>query len=137
MWKLAAAYGALLAAGALALEWLDYQYVVRAHSGDVYLALVAVLFLALGIYIGMRVVGAHRAVPFDGNPKAQEALGISARELEVLNEIAAGRSTKEIAATLSVSPNTIKTHTARLFEKLGARRRTEAILKARELGLVR
>ena len=65
-----------------------------------------------------------------------EALGLSERELEVLHELAAGHSNKEIAAHLHVSPNTIKTHVARLFEKLGARRRTEAILRARELGIL-
>ncbi|HEX8402176.1 MAG TPA: LuxR C-terminal-related transcriptional regulator [Allosphingosinicella sp.] len=54
----------------------------------------------------------------------------------MLHEIAAGRSNKEIAIELKVSPNTVKTHVARLFEKLGARRRTEAINKARALGLV-
>ncbi len=73
---------------------------------------------------------------FDGNPKAQAALGLSERELEVLHELAAGHSNKEIAAHLHVSPNTVKTHVARLFEKLGAKRRTEAIRRARELGIV-
>ena len=63
-------------------------------------------------------------------------LGISVREREVLAEIVAGRSNKEIAARLKVSPNTVKTHVARLFEKLGANRRTEAIRRARELGIV-
>jgi ATP/maltotriose-dependent transcriptional regulator MalT len=74
--------------------------------------------------------------PFDGNPKAQAALGISPRELAVLQELAAGRSNKEIAIRLAVSPNTVKTHTARLFGKLGAKRRTDAINRARELGLL-
>jgi DNA-binding NarL/FixJ family response regulator len=54
----------------------------------------------------------------------------------VLREIAAGHSNKQIAANLHVSPNTVKTHVARLFEKLGAQRRTQALRKARELGLV-
>ena len=129
-------YGSLLAAGALALQWFDYQRLTRAHPGDVYVFLVAAAFLALGVYIGVRVIG-RPAPPFDGNPQAQQSLGISPRELDVLKQIAQGRSTKEIAASLEVSPNTVKTHTARLFEKLSARRRTEAINKARELGLVR
>ena len=137
MWKRVALYGALLAAGILALQWLNYQYLVRAHSGDVFVFLIAAGFLALGVYVGARVLGPAKSPPaFDGNPKAQAALGISARELAVLHEIAAGRSTKEIAAHLHVSPNTVKTHTTRLFEKLGARRRTDAIAKARELGIV-
>ncbi len=130
-----AAYGAFLAGGTLALQWLDYRGVARAHSGEIYIFLVAVAFLALGVFVGMRLFGA-RPARFAGNPQALESLGISARELTVLEELAAGRSNKEIAARLGVSPNTIKTHVARLFEKLGAKRRTDAIARARELGIV-
>ncbi|HEY2678816.1 MAG TPA: LuxR C-terminal-related transcriptional regulator [Steroidobacteraceae bacterium] len=137
MWKRAAIYGALLAAGTLSLQWLDYLRLARMHSGDIYIFLIAAAFLALGIFVGARVLGA--APPpanFDGNPKARAALGISASEMTVLQEIAAGRSNKEIAARLKISPNTVKTHAARLFEKLGAKRRTDAVKKARELGIV-
>jgi DNA-binding CsgD family transcriptional regulator len=137
MWKRIAVYGALLAAGTFALQWLDYQRLARAHSGDIYIFLIALAFLALGIFVGARVLGAARPTPFDGNPKAQAALGISPRELTILHEIAAGHSNKEIAARLHVSPNTVKTHVARLFEKLGAKRRTDAINRAREVGLMR
>lgn len=138
MWKQAIGYGALLAAGTFALQWLDYQRLARAHAGDIYVFLIALAFLVLGIYVGARVLGAHAPpAPFDGNPRAQAALGISARELAVLHEIAAGRSNKEIARALDVSPNTVKTHVARLFEKLDVQRRTDAINKARELGIVR
>jgi DNA-binding CsgD family transcriptional regulator len=136
MWKQIALYGALLAAGTLVLQWLDYVRLARTRAGDIYIFLIAAGFLALGVYIGARVIAAPRPIPFDGNPKAQAALGISPRELEVLRELAAGRSNKEIAAKLNVSPNTVKTHVARMFEKLGAKRRTEAINKARELGIV-
>src|SRR4249919_1699507 len=136
MWKRVIGYGALLAAGAVALQWLDYQRLARTHPSDIYLFLVAAAFLVLGIVLGMRVFAAPAPSAFDGNPKAQAALGLSERELEVLHELAAGHSNKEIAARLHVSPNTVKTHVARLFEKLEAKRRTEAIRKARELGLV-
>ena len=93
-------------------------------------------FLALGVYIGARVIGGAKPADFDGNPKAQAALGISPRELTVLHALAEGRSNKEIAAQLNVSPNTVKTHVARLFEKLGATKRVDAINKARGLGIV-
>ena len=137
MWKRIALYGAILAAGTFALEWLDYQHLARAYSTDVYIGLIALAFLALGLYIGARVLGKPGEPPaFDGNPQAQASLDISERELEVLKELAAGRSNKEIAAKLKISPNTVKTHTARLFEKLGARRRTDAINRARELGIL-
>jgi DNA-binding CsgD family transcriptional regulator len=136
MWKRAAFYGALLAAGTLGLQWLDYQRLARAHSGDIYIFLIAVAFLALGIFIGTRIIGGPKPAPFDGNPQALATLGITPRELTVLQEIAAGRSNKEIAARLEISPDTVKAHAARLFEKLGAKRRTDAINKARELGIV-
>ena len=137
MWKQAALYGLMLAAGAFALQWFDYQRMVRVHARGIYDFLLAAGFLALGLWIGARVLGRRGAAPvFDGNPRALVELGISPREVAVLREIAAGHSNKQIAANLHVSPNTVKTHVARLFGKLGARRRTEALRKARELGLV-
>ncbi len=136
MWKQILFYGALLAAGTLALQWLDYLHLARAHASDIYIFLIAAGFLALGVYVGARVVAPSAPPTFDGNPKAQATLGISPRELTILQELAAGRSNKEIAKRLHVSPNTVKTHIANLFEKLHARRRTDAINKARELGIV-
>jgi len=136
MWKRIVIYGALLAAGTFALQWLDYLRLARTHSSDIVLFLIAVAFLVLGIFLGVRVFAAPAPTAFDGNPKAQEALGLSERELEVLHELAAGHSNKEIAARLHVSPNTVKTHVARVFEKLDAKRRTDAIRRARELGIV-
>jgi DNA-binding CsgD family transcriptional regulator len=136
MWKRVAVYGAALAAGTLALQWVDYQQVVRAHPGDIYIFLVALGFLGLGIFVGVRLFGPPRPAAFDGNPKARAALGLSPRELTILQELAAGHSNKEIAANLNVSPNTVKTHVSRVYEKLGSSRRTDAIKKARELGIL-
>jgi DNA-binding CsgD family transcriptional regulator len=136
MWKRVAAYGAALAAGALALQWLDYARFARSRPGEIYTALTAAAFLALGVFLGMRVFAGPKPAPFDGNPKAVASLGISPRELVVLKELAAGRSNKEIARRLEVSPNTVKTHLARLYEKLGAERRTDAVNRARELGII-
>lgn len=137
MLKRIAVYGMALAAGTAALQWLDYQRLVRSHVADAYTFLVAGAFLAAGIAIGMRALARPAPAPFDGKPRAQAALGISPRELAVLEQLAAGRSNKEIARALDVSPNTVKTHVARLYEKLDARRRTDAIAKARALGLLR
>ena len=134
MWKQAGLYGIALGAGTLALQLLDYQLLVRSHARDVYVFLIAAAFLALGVALGIRATASPPR--FAGNPQAVAALGISPRELAVLVELAAGRSNKEIARVLDVSPNTIKTHVARLFEKLGAVRRTDAIARARELGIV-
>ena len=136
MWKRAGIYGVLLGVGTLALQWLDYQRLVRSHSGDIYIFLIAAAFLTLGVTLGIRMAAPRRPA-FAGNPQAVAALGISPRELAVLEQIAAGLSNKQIAEALGVSPNTVKTHVARLFEKLGAVRRTDAIARARELGIVR
>ena len=137
MWKQVVSYGVLLAVGTLGLQWLDYQRMARVYSTDIAIFLIAVAFLVLGVVIGKRVFAAPAPTSFDGNPKALASLGISERELTVLHELAAGRSNKEIAAQLHVSPNTVKTHVARLYEKLEAKRRTDAVNKARELGIVR
>lgn len=137
-WRRIVAYGLLLAVGTLALQWLDYQRLARTRSGDIYAFLIAAGFLTLGVVLGVRVFA--RPSPedlFDGNPKARAALGISSREMAVLEQLAAGHSNKEIARLLKVSPNTVKTHVAHLFEKLEAARRTDAINKARLLGILR
>lgn len=130
-------YGIALAAGAVALQWLEYQIWARAHAGTVYVALIAAAFLGLGIWVGRRLFhNEPRASEFIPNERAQSSLGITERERQVLQLLADGRSNKEIAAQLGLSPNTVKTHVARLFDKLRVARRTEAILLARELGLV-
>jgi DNA-binding CsgD family transcriptional regulator len=137
MLRTIALYGLALAVGAVALQWLQYRILVREHPGEIYFALFAAGFLALGIWLGARLFRRPAAdANFTPNTAAQSSLGISEREYEVLQHLAAGRSNKEIAAKLAVSPNTVKTHIARLYEKLEAARRTEAIAKARELGLI-
>jgi DNA-binding CsgD family transcriptional regulator len=130
-------YGSLLAAGAFGLQWLEYQYVIRTHATETYLVLIALAFMGLGVWVGARLFRRPPEGPFEPNTKVRETLGVSDREFEVLSLLAQGRSNKEIAKLLDVSPNTVKTHVANLFEKLEAKRRTEAILRARELGMIR
>jgi DNA-binding NarL/FixJ family response regulator len=134
-WRLMLLYGVALALGTAALQWLDYRYLARTTPGEVYVALVALAFLLLGGWAGWRLSRPQPAHP-DGHAAVAAQLGISARELEVLHALALGQTTKEIARTLSISPNTVKTHTARLFEKLPATNRTQATARARELGLL-
>lgn len=135
-WRHATFYGVLLALAAALLQWLDYRWLARTLSFEFYLLMVAAGFLALGLYIGAHVIGRQPPLRAPGNPDARKSLGVSEREMAVLLELAAGYSNKEIARRLDVSPNTVKTHVARLFEKLGARRRTDAIARAREIGLL-
>jgi len=137
MWRTVVIYGAILAAGAFGLQWLEYRMLVHTHPMEMYLGAVAVAFMALGAWVALKLRRRSDPEPFDFNRQAQESLGLSERELEVLALIASGQTNKEIARRLEVSPNTVKTHVGNLFEKLGALRRTEAVLKARELGLIR
>jgi DNA-binding NarL/FixJ family response regulator len=137
MLKLVIIYGLALAAGAVALQWLEYQFWIRSHATTVYVALIAAAFLGLGIWVGRRLFQREpRGGEFAPNERALASLGITEREREVLQLLADGRSNKEIATRLGLSPNTVKTHVASLFEKLRVARRTQAILTARGLGLV-
>jgi DNA-binding CsgD family transcriptional regulator len=137
MGKTALLYGLALAAGALGLQWVEYRIWARSHALELYVGLLAAAFLALGVWVGAKLfVRPKPAAGFLPNARARESLGITEREFDVLRLMAAGRSNKEIARELEVSPNTVKTHVARLFGKLGSGRRTAAVRSARELGLI-
>ena len=133
------------------LQYTEYRFVVIEHSVELYGALVAILFATFGIWLGLRITRRREAVvvrevlvpaeapalePFAPNTARQQALGITARELEILTLIARGFSNREIATQLFVSENTVKTHCARAFDKLGATRRTQAVRRGKELGLL-
>lgn len=136
MWRTILLYALALAAAAAALEWIEYQYLVRSISTEFYIVLIAVGFAGLGLWVGRRLTARPRA-EFETNHAALAALGLTARECEVLEQLAAGASNKEIARSLGISPNTVKTHVARLYDKLDVQRRTQAIDKARRLALIR
>ena len=136
MWKAIAIYAFLLAAGAFALEWLQYKYVARVFSTDIYVGLIAVAFAGLGVWAGYRLTPKRAAAGFERNTAALKSLGVTDREFAVLELLAAGQANKEIARNLDVSPNTVKSHILHLFEKLEVQRRTQAISKARELRLI-
>lgn len=129
-------YSLVLAAGTLLLEWLDYNYLTHAYAIEFYVGCVAVIFVLIGIWVGLRLTARSHGNDFARNEAALASLAISKRECEVLELIAAGHSNKVIARRLAISPNTVKTHAARLFEKLGVNSRTQAIGKARSLQIV-
>lgn len=137
MAKPVALYALALAAGAFVLQWLQYNYVAKVFAPEIYIALIALGFTGLGIWAGYRLTPKTIAAPFERNDAAAKSLGLTDRECEILDLLAAGHANKEIARVLDVSPNTVKTHIANLFQKLGAERRTQAIHKARELRLIR
>jgi two-component system, NarL family, response regulator LiaR len=128
-----------------ALKFAEYRFLVLEHSVEIYGGIVAVTFAVVGIRLGQTltrrdIVVATERVPSDGpfvrNGACVAELGITPRELEILEQIASGKSTKEIAAALFVSENTVKTHTSRVFDKLGVTRRTQAVQAGRANGLI-
>ena len=131
-------YAVALAAGVFVLQWLEYRYLTRAYSTELYVTLVAVGFTGLGVWFGHRVTRRHAppGEPFRRNEAAAAALGLTARECEILALLASGKSIKELGRELGVSPNTVKTHVASLYLKLDVQKRVNAIEKARELALI-
>jgi len=132
-------YGVAMAALTGILKFVEYRYFVRDLSLEFYLGAVAILFTSLGVWAGLRLTRKKVVIAsqeFKLNEAEQQRLGISKREYEVLELMAQGLSNQEIADKLFVSLNTIKTHSSNLFMKLDARRRTQAIHRAKELGLL-
>jgi len=132
-------YGLLGGVLIAALQLIQYRFLVLEHSVEIYGGLVALVFSALGIWLGLKLTRVREvpvAGPFQRNETRVAQLGITPRELEILEAVAAGLSTREIGERLFVSENTVKTHTARLFDKLSARRRTQAVQRAKAEGLI-
>ena len=129
------------------LKWTEYRFLVIEHSIEIYGGLIAATFAVLGIWLGLKLTGQQQTIvvkevpvpagdPFLPDEKKRENLGITRRELEILELIAQGMSTREIAEKLFVSENTVKTHSSRVFDKLGARRRTQAVQFGKQFGLL-
>ena len=140
-------YGILGGVLIAVLKIVEYRYLVLEHSLEIYGGIVAALFSALGIWLGLKLTRTRETVvvrevpvrvagPFARNETRRSQLGITPRELEILEAMAAGLSNREMAERLFVSENTVKTHAARVFDKLSARRRTQAVQRAKEAGLI-
>lgn len=129
-------YALTIALAAMALQWLEYRYLVRAFPVEIYIVLIAIGFTALGLWAGHRLTARARPEAFVRNEAAIRSLGLSPRECEILERLASGGSYKELARELGISPNTVKTHVARVYEKLGVERRVQALEKARALALI-
>jgi two-component system, NarL family, response regulator LiaR len=132
-------YGVALAALTGILKFIEYRYFVRDLSLEFYLGVVAILFAGLGVWAGLRLTRRKVVIAnpdFKLNEPELQRLGISKREYEVLELMAQGLSNQEIADKLFVSLNTVKTHSSNLFMKLDARRRTQAVRRAKEFGLL-
>jgi DNA-binding CsgD family transcriptional regulator len=131
------------------LKLIEYRFLVVEHSIEIYGGLVAAVFAGLGIWLGLKLTKKKETVivnvvkevpvaaePFAVNEARLRELGITPREREILELIANGLSNREIAESLFVSENTVKTHSSRLFDKLSAKRRTQAVQIGKELGLI-
>jgi NarL family two-component system response regulator LiaR len=140
-------YGGIGGLTITALKFVEYRFLVVEHSLEIYGGIVALVFAVLGIWLGLKLTRVRETVvvreipvavngPFVRNSARLEQLGITPRELEILELIAAGLSNREIAERIYVSENTVKTHAARLFEKLNAQRRTQAVQLAKEARLI-
>jgi DNA-binding CsgD family transcriptional regulator len=144
-------YGLLGGVLIVGLKLIEYRFLVVEHSIEIYGGLVALVFAMLGIWLGLKLTKTKETVvvrevpvpvavragePFVVDDARRERLGITPRELEILALIAAGLSNREIAEKLFVSENTVKTHSSRLFDKLSARRRTQAVQIAKAAGLI-
>ena len=134
-----------------ALKWGEYRFLVIDHSIEIYGGLIAATFSAVGIWLGLKLTRKQETIvvkevavtapvrlaePFCRNEAKREELTITPREMEILELIAQGMSNREIAEKLFVSENTVKTHSSRVFDKLGARRRTQAVQLGKEFGLL-
>ena len=134
-----------------ALRFAEYRLLVVEHSLEIYGGLIAAVFAGVGVWLGLtitrkevvkeqvivvREVPAPPDAPFVVDEGRLRELAITPRELEILGLLAKGLSAKEMAAALFVSENTVKTHTARLFDKLGVNRRIKAVETGRTFGLI-
>jgi NarL family two-component system response regulator LiaR len=126
----------VLALGAFALQWLEYQYVVRVFSREIYIGIIGTAFAAGGVWVGWKLTARTAGPGFAFNAAAQKSLGLTGQEMRVLERLAAGESNKDVARTLGLSPNTVKTHTANLYAKLDVTSRLQAVGKARDLHLI-
>ncbi|MHA7900355.1 MAG: response regulator transcription factor [Henriciella sp.] len=129
-------YAIILAAAVFILEWIEYQYMARAFTTEIYIILIGLGFTGLGIWLGRTLTSKSPRQEFALNHAALKSLGITKKEYAVLEQLAVGQSNKQIAQTLHVSPNTVKSHIARLFEKLEVSQRLHAVQKAKDLSLI-
>ena len=139
-WTTVLLYGVALAVLVTTLKYFEYRFWIRDLSVELYIGVVAVLFTALGVWVGSKLLAGKAvasAEPLRAPDKeALRSLGITERELEVLQLMALGDSNQGIADKLFISLPTVKSHSSSLFAKLQVRRRTEAVHKAKSVGLI-
>ena len=146
MWKHVLLYGLVGGVLIAGLKAIEYRWLIVQHSLEIYGGIVAVVFAVVGIWLGRKLTGPPAVevrevlvpapVDFVRDDGKVASLGITPRELEILELMAQGLSNKEIGERVFVSENTVKTHSSRVFDKLGAKRRTQAVQLGKELRLI-
>lgn len=137
-------YGLGAALVLVGLEAAQYRLTVSANRFELYAVVVAVIFAGIGAWMAKSMKPKPSKLPtqanLPSNPIPDDALrqqlGISPREMDVLQLMAAGHSNDEIAGRLFISTNTVKTHSSSLYTKLDVKRRTQAVTKAKSIGLI-
>lgn len=130
-------FSALIVALLTLFQLSKYSLTTGNAQIEIVIAVVAIVFFAIGIYISNKSLRKDSAgASSEIDPAKIEELGISKREYEILVKISEGLSNKEIAESLFISESTIKTHISNLFSKLDAKRRTQAIQKAKEFHIL-
>jgi NarL family two-component system response regulator LiaR len=142
-------YGASLAVLLFLMKWLEWRFIVIDNALEIYIGAIAIMFTLLGIWMALKLsrpktktvliereIIVKSSPEFVLNERELSKLGLSKRELEVLQLMAQGLSNRQIGERLFVSLNTIKTHSSNVFEKLEVQRRTQAIEKAKRLSLI-
>lgn len=147
--KLIILYALGLGLALFLMKFLEFRLLVIDNAMEIYIGAIALIFTSLGIWLALKLAKPKvervevikevrvSAEDFVFNTKEADRLGLSKREIEVLEFMAQGLSNQEIADKMFVSLNTVKTHTSNLFSKLDVKRRTAAVEEARKLGLVR
>lgn len=141
-------YGASLAVLLFLMKWLEWRFIIIDHALELYAGALAIIFTLLGIWLAVKLTRPKtntiivekevfvKSDDFVLDDKELTRIGLSKRELEVLQLMAQGLSNHQIAEQLFVSLNTIKTHSSKVFEKLEVQRRTQAVDKAKKLCLI-
>jgi two-component system, NarL family, response regulator LiaR len=139
-WTTLVLYGLVLAAVVATLKYVEYRFMVKSLSTEVYIGVVAALFTGVGLWLGSKLIVARKVVQVvpaaTVDEQALRSSGLSSRELEVLQLMAEGLSNQEIADKLFISLPTVKSHSSSLFTKLAVKRRTEAVHKAKSLRVI-
>lgn len=127
------------------LNTLQYRVMLFDYPMEIFIGVVAILFMLLGIWMANKLSlkpendqleKANSALPISSNFEGTDNMGLTQREMEVLHLMALGLSNHEIADKLCVSLPTVKTHSSNLYEKLGVKRRTQAVIQAKSLKII-